>query len=218
MEIDALTMVRTSSLELFLSARRRGGDMLGRTMKSYHRKPNDEGDGGDTSRFGGSRVRKTHPAVIANGEIDELAAHVGLCLAAVDAHAPAGLADALGRVQADLFALGAMLAVGSDGTAPAAVIDQARVARLEREIAATAETLPPLTQFILSGGCELACRLHVARCVCRRAERSFVAAIDAGEPCPPEALRYLNRLSDLLFELARAANGAAGVEDRPWKK
>jgi len=190
-------------------------------MKSYgNRKPGDEGDGGETARYGGSRVRKGHPTVVANGEVDELNAHVGLCVVAAESaggQAPPGLANALGRIQADLMAVGAMLAV-APGQAPPAAVDPSDVARLESEIAAAAETLTPLESFLLSGGCELASRLHVARCVCRRAERAVVAAIDAGHALPPVALRYLNRLSDLLFELARSANRAAGVEDRPWQR
>jgi cob(I)alamin adenosyltransferase len=188
-------------------------------MKSYQdRKPGDEGDGGETGRLGGSRVRKCHPTVIANGEVDELNAHLGLCLVAAGAsYVPPCLGDVLRTIQPDLMALGSMLAA-EPGADPPAALDEGSVARIEAEIAATAQAMPNLTHFLLPGGCELAARLHVARAVCRRAERAVVRAVDEGISAPPVAVRYLNRLSDLLFELARAANCVAGVEDRPWRK
>jgi cob(I)alamin adenosyltransferase len=198
-------------------------------MKSYNRADtNDAGDGGDTCRYGGQRVRKCHPLVVANGEIDELNAHLGLCLACAGGRVALGEASAatdqanraiagiLDCVQPDLVALGAMLAVDAGQTPPASVDDE-DVARLEAAIAEAGKGLPPLKRLIAPGGCELACRLHVARCVCRRAERSCVLALDAGQAVPPVALRYLNRLGDLLFTLARLANRAAGAEERPWK-
>jgi cob(I)alamin adenosyltransferase len=196
-----------------------------RMMKSYNRADtNDGGDGGDTCRYGGQRVRKCHPLVVANGEIDELSAHLGLCRAsAASAASQAGaqfgcatIEAILECVQADLVALGAMLAVDA-GQAPPAAIDDEDVARLEAAIAKTGKGLRPLKRFIVPGGCELACRLHVARCVCRRAERSLVLAMDAHLAVPPPALRYLNRLGDLLFTLARRANCIAGAEERPWR-
>jgi cob(I)alamin adenosyltransferase len=197
-----------------------------RMMKSYNRADSagDGGDGGDTCRYGGQRVRKCHPLVVANGEIDELSAHLGLCRAS--AAGAVSRADAqcwfatieaiLDRVQADLVALGAMLAVDA-GQAPPAAVDDADVARLEAAITKTGKGLPPLKRFIVPGGCELACRLHVARCVCRRAERSLVLALDAHLAVPPPALRYLNRLGDLLFTLARLANRTADAEERHWR-
>ncbi len=195
--------------------------------KSYNR-ADGGGDGGDTCRYGGQRVRKCHPLVVANGEIDELIAHLGLCLAATGmvklGEASAALdqsnraiADILDRLQADLIAVGAMMAVDA-GQAPPAAVDGDDVARLEIAIAKANKVLAPLTRFIVPGGCELACRLHVARCVCRRAERSLVQALDAGQAVPPAALRYLNRLGDLLFVLARLANCAADVEELPWNQ
>ena len=189
-------------------------------MKSYNR-AGGGGDGGDTCRHGGQRVRKCHPLVVANGEIDELNAHLGLCRASAASPAEAQcecetIEAILGCVQADLIALGAMLAVDAGQTPPASVGDE-DVARLEAAIAKAGKGLPVLKRFIVPSGCELACRLHVARCVCRRAERSCVLALDAGEAVPPAALRYLNRLGDLLFVLARRANRAAGAKERPWK-
>lgn len=184
-------------------------------MKSYNR-PGVEGDGGDTGRFGGRRVRKTHPLVAANGEIDELSAHLGLCLAAATAEAGA-VAEVLERIQADLMAVGAMLAGDAGNAAPPAAVGDEDVARLKREIARADEQLAPLKSLIVPGGVELACRLHVARCVCRRAERAMVAASDAHLAVAPVALRYVNRLGDLLFALARLANRAAGRQERPWR-
>ena len=194
-------------------------------MKSYNRADSGGGggDGGDTCRYGGQRVRKCHPLVVANGEIDELNAHLGLCrasaAAASRAEAQCGCATIeaiLECVQADLVALGAMLAVDA-GQAPPAAIDDADVARLEADIAQADKGLPPLKRLIVPSGCELACWLHVARCVCRRAERSLVLALDAHLAVPPPALRYLNRLGDLLFTLARRANCTAGAEEQPWR-
>jgi cob(I)alamin adenosyltransferase len=197
-----------------------------RVMKSYNRgdSAGSAGDGGDTCRYGGQRVRKCHPLVAANGEIDELSAHLGLCRASVAGAAPqagaqcgcATIEAILECVQADLVVLGAMLAVDA-GQPPPAAIDDADVARLEADIAQAGKGLPTLKRFIVPGGCELACRLHVARCVCRRAERSLVLALDAHLAVPPPALRYLNRLGDLLFTLARLANRTAGAKERPWR-
>ncbi len=177
-------------------------------MKSYNQPRN----GGDTGRLAGTRVRKSHPLVVANGEVDELSAHLGLCLAAVTG--PTGaVADALASIQADLLSVGAMIA----GHAPRdRDIGNENIEQLEREIARADEQLDPLDRLILPGGCELACRLHVARCVCRRAERAVVAAVDAGHDVAPPAIAYLNRLSDLLFALARLANQASGIQERPW--
>jgi len=196
-------------------------------MKSYNRADGggQSGDGGDTSRYGGQRVRKCHPLVVANGEIDELNAHLGLCLAGAAgavsrANARRGgptIEALLDCLQIDLIAVGAMMAVDA-GQAPPAAIGDDDVARLESAIAEAGKGLPPLKRLILPGGCELACRLHVARCVCRRAERSLVLAMDAGLAVPPPALRYLNRLGDLLFVLARLANRDAGVEERSWNQ
>ena len=180
-------------------------------MKSYNHHTSG-GDSGDTSRIGGQRVRKNHPLVAANGDIDELNAHLGLCLAAIGTHAET-VAESLARVQTDLLVVGAMIA---SETPPAITIGDEDIARLESEIARADEQLPPLEKLIVPGGTELACRLHIARCVCRRAERTMVAAADANLAVSPKARVYLNRLSDLLFELARLANHAAGRQEQPW--
>ncbi len=180
-------------------------------MKSYNHHTSG-GDGGDTSRLGGQRVRKNHPLVAANGDIDELNAHLGLCLAGTGTQTDT-VAEALARVQTDLLTVGAMIA--SESPPPITIGDE-DIARLEREIAHVNEQLPPLDKLIIPGGTELARRLHVARCVCRRAERAMVTAADANLTVSPKARVYLNRLSDLLFELARLANHAAGRQEQTW--
>ncbi len=181
-------------------------------MKIYTR----NGDAGDTIRLDGQRVRKCHPLVIAGGAVDELGAHVGLCLAA--GRETGSFADVLELVQRDLFAVGAALAAAGTALTVPAAVDDATVERLEADIDAASAELPPLNAFILPGGSELAARLHVARCVCRRAEREVVAAVEAGCGIPEIVLQYLNRLGDLLFALARRANLAAGAEDRTWQR
>ena len=191
-------------------------------MKSYNR-AGGGGDGGDTCRYGVQRVRKCHPLVVANGEIDELSAHLGLCRVSAatasqaDDSCPFSSIEAvLECIQLDLVVLGAMLAVDAGQAPPEAIVD-ADVARLEAAIAQAGKGLPTLKRFLVPSGCELACWLHVARCVCRRAERSLVLAMDAHLAVPPPALRYLNRLGDLLFTLARRANRTAGAKERPWR-
>lgn len=177
------------------------------------------GDGGDTSLFGGERVAKDAPRVEAYGTLDELNACLGMVLASLGAD-PAALHAPLGRIQAELFDLGAELA-----TPPVRAEDRlaARLARvsateveaLEALIDRFEAQLSPLRSFILPGGTATAAALHLARTVARRAERRVVS-LAAHEPVNPELLRYMNRLSDLLFVLARAANRAAGVDDVPW--
>ena len=181
-----------------------------RAMKIYTR----TGDDGTTGLLGGGRVRKSDPRIDCYGTVDELNAAVGLAAVA----AGAGLAAQLRAVQNDLFVLGSHLASPPEGAqrpAPLPPLDESIAARLESEIDAAEAALPPLRQFILPGGSELSARLHLARTVCRRAER-LVVALAHQAPVPPAAVRYLNRLSDWLFVMARRANRAAGVEDIPW--
>jgi len=170
------------------------------------------GDDGDTTRADGRRVRKSDSQIEAVGAIDELNAHIGLCVRA--AGDDAAVRGAIERVQAELFVAGATLARVEAGQG--ATLDDSHVARIEQRIDAATQSLDELTHFILPGGCELACRLHVARTVCRRAERTVVAVTDAGAGTPPIVLRYLNRLSDLLCTLARLANHNAGSGDVAW--
>jgi cob(I)alamin adenosyltransferase len=178
-------------------------------VKIYTKK----GDGGETGLIDGSRVAKDHRRVHAYGEVDELCAVLGL----VRAHGTAAPA-LLQEIQRDLFALGAQLAdpqarVG-ERKAKAAVTP-AHVERLERAIDDAESRLPPLTAFILPGGSVVGASLHLARTVCRRAERATVA-LARESPVDPVVLAYLNRLSDLLFVLAREANQNAGVAEDRW--
>jgi cob(I)alamin adenosyltransferase len=158
------------------------------------------GDAGETSLGGGSRVSKTDPRVQAVGEVDELNSLLGWSRA-VDA-APA----ALSRIQNELFDLGADLATPPSAAGERLRVSQELIDRLEAECDAVNAELEPLKSFVLPGGTELAARLFVARAVCRRAERAILRVDDAS----PLVAVYLNRLSDLLFVLARAANADAG--------
>ncbi|MCC6728852.1 MAG: cob(I)yrinic acid a,c-diamide adenosyltransferase [Chthonomonadales bacterium] len=174
------------------------------------------GDRGETGLFGGRRVPKDHDRVAAFGAVDELNCALGV----VRTLAPGDLAVLVARLQSELFALGADLATPDEDSVVAGGTVVARlpaslVAALEADIDALEATLAPLSSFILPGGCPLAAQLHVARAVCRRAERAVVALM-ASDSANPEVLRYLNRLSDLLFVAARAANLRAGVPDLPW--
>jgi cob(I)alamin adenosyltransferase len=170
------------------------------------------GDAGETSLFGGARVAKNDPRIEAYGTVDELNSYVGV----VRASWPESPIDALlDRVQADLFDVGAHLA--SPGTSRFPGIDAARIEELEQAIDAMTGELPPLTNFILPGGAPAAGHLHVARTVCRRAER-LVVALQDDTAATQSTIRYLNRLSDYLFTAARFANLRLGVEDVPWKK
>jgi cob(I)alamin adenosyltransferase len=171
------------------------------------------GDAGETSYFDGTRVRKDDPRLDAYGEVDELNAWLGLVRSS--GLEPA-LDDDIDRLQRDLFALGAQLADPADKLAPRvtkAVIADADVERLEQLIDRYDGDAPPLRRFILSGGAPAGAALHIARTVCRRAERKMVALTP---PVDPVLLRYVNRLSDLLFAMARAVNHRAGRPEREW--
>jgi cob(I)alamin adenosyltransferase len=172
------------------------------------------GDDGETGLFGGPRVRKDSPRIEAFGAVDELNALVGVARAE---SLPSEIDDLLARIQAELFDLGAQLATPDPAAHGTALIDAARIAALEAEIDRFEAGLKPLKQFILPGGTRGAAALHVARTVCRRAERRIVALSHTADHQVSAALViYLNRLSDLLFVLARAANAAAGQVDVPW--
>lgn len=159
------------------------------------------GDDGTTGLVDGSRRSKADPRLQVVGSVDEVNAAIGVARVLADAD----MAAALGRVQNDLFDLGADLATPGNVEGALRVVD-AQVLRLEAEIDAATAALPALTSFVLPGGTACAAALHVARTVCRRAERDAVAAVEAGEALSLCALRYINRLSDLLFQLARLAN------------
>ncbi len=182
------------------------------------------GDAGDTALFDGTRVPKSDPRVAAYGEVDELNAWLGLVRAVPGPGAAAPVAadiDAmLDRIQRDLFALGALLADPRHKIAARvekAGLDDADVARLEGWIDTLEDALPPLRRFILAGGVPAGAMLHVARTVCRRAERrvASLATADTGG-APPIVLVYLNRLADLLFVMARAVNHRAGSPEAEW--
>ena len=158
------------------------------------------GDKGETSLGDGSRVSKLDPRVAAMGDVDELNSLVGW-------------AGGLERVQNELFDLGADLSVPFVDGDDRLRVTQDAVDRLEHEIDEANETLPDLKSFVLPGGSERAARLFLARAVCRRAERAVLSVSDAN----PLAAVYLNRLSDLLFVLARAANAEAGVTGPLWR-
>jgi len=170
------------------------------------------GDKGETSLGDGSRVSKLDGRIEAFGAVDELNAALGVVLAG---ELPAELREALARVQNELFDLGADLSVpaGVDGRLR---VEQSMVDRLERDCDRFNAELPELRSFVLPGGTEAAARLHVARTLCRRAERDVLRAAAEHEVGPLVAV-YLNRLSDLLFVLARAANALAG-QDEPLCK
>jgi len=173
------------------------------------------GDAGETGLFGGARVSKASLRVAAYGDVDELNSAIGWARVKVS---DADLDALLNRIQNDLFEVGAELGSTEDrkekGGLP--LIKEAQVQTLERAIDKYEKGPPPLQSFVLPGGSESAARFHLARCICRRAERGVVA-LGAQETLRGELFRYLNRLSDLLFILARYANHAAGVEDIPWK-
>jgi cob(I)alamin adenosyltransferase len=158
------------------------------------------GDKGETSLGDGSRISKLDPRVAAMGDVDELNSLVGW-------------AGGLDHIQNELFDLGADLSVPLGGPDDRLRITDGAIERLEQEIEAANAALPELKSFVLPGGSERAARLFLARAVCRRAERTVLAVPDAN----PLAAVYLNRLSDLLFVLARGSNAEAGVTGPLWR-
>jgi cob(I)alamin adenosyltransferase len=172
------------------------------------------GDDGTTGLFGGARVSKASARVDAYGTVDETNAAIGMArAAALDPPIDA----VLSHVQNDLFVLGAELACvpGRETNLIITLLGEADIERLERAIDEAEAGCPPLKSFVLPGGSPQAAALHVARTVCRRAERAVLSMDDA--QARRDVVVYLNRLSDLLFVLARRANVAAGVADVPWK-
>lgn len=174
------------------------------------------GDDGETGLFAGPRVRKDDVRIEAYGAVDELNAWIGL----VRAEGPPATIDAvLETIQHDLFAVGAELATPEPDEHGMRMLGEANIAALEQAIDRQDALLAPLTQFILPGGTKVASQLHVARCVCRRAERRLITLASAEpEHSFSTVIVYLNRLSDLLFVLARGANTLAGRDDVPWHK
>ena len=174
------------------------------------------GDRGDTGLFGGGRVAKSHPRVEAYGDVDELNATIGMALAIEKLPR---IDEVLTPIQPDLFAIGALLAtpdlVKMRQHLEKANVDDARVSQLERAIDACDEELEPLKAFVMPGGTKKAAALHVARTVCRRAERRVVLLAQETE-IPALVVIYLNRLSDLLFSLARLANKLGAGGETTW--
>ena len=174
------------------------------------------GDTGETGLFGGGRVPKDHRRVAAYGDVDELNAAIGLAAS----FEPSGLElELLQTIQRNLFTIGAELATPDRNKLATALsgppIGEAEVTALERAIDGWDARLEPLRNFILPGGSPKVAALHLARTVCRRAERSLVA-LAREATVSPATVKYLNRLSDLLFVLARAANSQAGRPDIKW--
>lgn len=181
-------------------------------MKIYTR----TGDGGETGLFGGGRVPKDHPRVAAYGDVDELNSVIGV----VRATEPAALFDELLQsIQRDLFSIGGQLATPHpekvERTIAKAHLPADRIGEFERTMDQAEAELPPLRAFVLPAGTAKAAALHLARTVCRRAERSVVH-LGHTERVPEEFVTYLNRLSDLLFTLARLTNHRDGPGDVVW--
>jgi cob(I)alamin adenosyltransferase len=180
-------------------------------MKIYTR----TGDAGMTGLFGGGRVGKEAPEVEAYGSVDELNACLGVARATLGA---GELGSVLERIQSDLLTLGAELGCsrGKEERLGLELVSATDIARLERTIDMTEASLEPLRSFILPGGSAGAASLHLARTICRRAERRVLSARHT-VAVRDEVVHYLNRLSDLLFVLARRANVDAGVKDTVWQ-
>jgi cob(I)alamin adenosyltransferase len=192
-------------------------------MKLYTR----SGDDGTTGLFGGGRVSKDHPRVEAYGTVDELNAAIGLAAAEIArARETAGgeaaklfdlLAQIFSDLQSRLFDIGADLATpeGSKQEAKILRISDEQVAEVEKWIDEIDAGNAPMKSFVMPGGTELAARLHLARTICRRAERAMIHLRNS-EPVSGGAIIYMNRVSDMLFAMARRANKEAGIVDVPW--
>lgn len=184
-------------------------------MKLYTR----TGDDGTTGLFGGQRVSKDHPRVAAYGTIDELNACIGLIAACCDAtdDLHAQFLDIFSELQSRLFDIGADLATpeGDKHEKKVVRITDHHVAEVERWIDLVDSGNKPMKSFVLPGGTELAARLHLARTVCRRAERLMIT-LGHSEPVSDGAVIYINRVSDLLFAMARRANAHVNMPDVPW--
>lgn len=166
------------------------------------------GDDGTTGLADGSRLPKDHPRIVVIGSVDELNSHLGLLLSE---ELPAEVHTELLRIQHELFDLGGALAT------PGAPFSQDKLLRLDGTIAHFNASLPPLKEFILPGGTRAAAQCHVARSVARRAERDYFR-LAQNEAAPREGLQYLNRLSDLLFVLARVLNRIASQAETLWSR
>ncbi len=171
------------------------------------------GDEGQTALFGGKRLPKSHLRIECYGTVDELNSFIGLVRDCTD---DGHIRAVLFEIQNRLFDLGANLSTDPAKNLPIPSLTQSDLQLLENEIDAMEETLPSLKNFILPGGHLTVSHCHVARCVCRRAER-LVVALNMDEPVSPEVLKYLNRLSDFLFVLARKLGQNLGANEVVWK-
>ncbi len=193
-------------------------------MKIYTRK----GDDGYTGLLGSQRVPKSDPRIECCGTLDELNAAIGIAVALLEKPEESAvissntrlseLIERLLRVQGELFVLGAQVAVPDGQPAPRSIppLTANMITRLEHEIDSAEAHLPPLTSFILPGGTVEAAHLHLARAICRRAERQLVA-LQLSQSTPPLAIAYVNRLADWLFTQARLVNHLSRVNDTPWQ-
>ncbi|EAQ78002.1 cob(I)yrinic acid a,c-diamide adenosyltransferase [Blastopirellula marina] len=172
------------------------------------------GDDGETGLYRGGRVRKDDRRIVAIGDIDELNALLGIVLSLA---ASPEIAEPIGLIQSDLFALGAQIASPDPAAAGTTLLNDDSITQLEQTIDLAESRLTPLTAFILPGGSTLGAHLHQARAVCRRAERHLVTLYDGKYDASASlALRYLNRLADLLFVLARWSNQLSGHHETEW--
>ena len=210
------------------------GDGLSNRAEDYHGSVNEHafneprialnriytkrGDGGETGLVGGQRVPKDDLRIESYGTVDELNAFVGLaCVSAKGEPRLAELTAILRRVQHELFNLGSILATRPEDVHPNQPrVTEAEVRQLEREIDASNADLSPLRSFVLPGGARINAELHAARTICRRAER-VVVALARREEVPPEAVRYLNRLSDAFFVWSRWTSHVLGIPEVLWE-
>lgn len=180
------------------------------------------GDEGQTYLFGGERVQKTNERVRAYGAVDEANSFIGHAAAAPGLGAD--IRHKLEQIMSDLFDVGAELSTRIDNTKATGELEKrlksrvhaGRISELEQWIDEMSAKMPPMKTFVLPTGCEVAGRLHIARSASRRAEREVIALYEAGESIRPELLQYMNRLSDILFTVARFANHEYGYGDIPW--
>ncbi len=176
------------------------------------------GDDGTTGLFSGARVSKNHPRIEAYGTVDEFNAVLGLCIAATSVgNKTEVIGTILRQIQSRMFDIGADLATpeGASNEARIVRIGESHVAEIEAWIDQIDGQNEPLRNFVMPGGSELAARLHLARTTCRRAER-LIVGLTHSEPVGDSLLQYINRVSDLLFAMARLSNRLAGVQDMPW--
>jgi len=180
-------------------------------MKIYTR----TGDDGSTALLGGVRVPKHHLRIESYGTVDELNSHCGMLLDLAGAQAPR---EVLLHVQDRLFTIGSHLATDPShvGKMKLPSLHESDVTNLEKQMDELDSKLPPMRNFLLPGGHPIVSQCHIARCVCRRAER-LIVSLNEHEPVNPLILTYMNRLSDYLFVLSRSLGQTLGAEERPWR-